>query len=441
MLLPEAPELAAHALQTVSMHAVLGEFETHYNRANVLRRLNRHADALDSYGRALALRPDFGGARNNRGATLMDLQRHIEAVEDYDRAIALDPGHANAHFNRGNALRDLHRHGEAVESYERAIALRPDFADARWNLANCRLSLGQFALGWADFEWRWKTERKARERRHFAQPLWLGDGSLENKTILLHFEHGLGDTLQFCRYAKLVAAQGATVILEVQPPLLPLLSGLEGTAAVLPSGAALPAFDYHCPLMSLPVAFQTDLSSIPATIPYLHSDPSRVAAWETKLGPRTKPRVGLVWSGSNSIRNDPRSVALEQALSLVSDQAEWISLQKEVRPADAALLAANPRVRHFGDELNDFGDTAALVQSMDIVVTVDTSVAHLAGAMGKPVWILLPFNSALWTWMLEREDSAWYPTARLFRQPRIGDWASVLGRVEENLQRQFGGSM
>jgi tetratricopeptide (TPR) repeat protein len=415
------------------------DFAAAYNNRGIsLGELQRHDEALESYDRALGLNPGYAEAHGNRGTALMELQRFPDAVQSYERALLLNPGYANAHYNLGNALRELHRHAEAVESYRRSIALKPDFADAHLNLANCLLALGDFETGWDEFEWRWRTEAKAAEKRDYAQPRWLGGQDLGGKTLLLHHEQGLGDTLQFCRYAKLAAARGAKVVLEVQPSLLPLLADLEGAAQVLPAGAPLPAFDYYCPLMSLPGAFRTDLSSVPAAIPYLRSDPLRVALWAKKLGTRSRPRIGLVWSGSRTRRHERRSIGLEEMLPLIGDWAEWISLQKEVRRIDAAILGERPDLRHFGAELNDFADTAALVEAMDLVVTVDTSVAHVAGAMGKAVWVLLPFNPVGWNWMLTREDSPWYPTARLFRQPAHGDWASVIRRVDAALRQRFG---
>jgi tetratricopeptide (TPR) repeat protein len=400
--------------------------------------LRYFAEAVESYERAIALKPDYAEAYNNRGIALGALDRPADALESYERAIAARPDYAEAFYNRGNALRELHRHREAIQSYERAVALKPDYAAAHWNLADCRLLLGDFALGWREYEWRWKLEQPGAARRDFQQPLWLGAQPLEGRTILLHSELGMGDTLQFCRYAQAVAARGARVVLEVQPPLLPLLANLEGVAQAVPRGAALPAFDCHCPLMSLPLAFKTDPTNIPANIPYLRSDPPRVAAWREKLGPKHKPRVAVVWSGSMSQRNDKRSMALSAMLPLLGEWAEWISLQKDVRESDATLLAARADLRHVGGELQDFADTAAVMELIDVLVTVDTSVAHVAGGMGKPVWILLPFNAHDWRWMLDREDSIWYPTARLFRQPAVGDWASVVGRVNAELLRQFG---
>jgi tetratricopeptide (TPR) repeat protein len=449
-----------------------GYAEAHNNRGIVLNHLGSHADALESYEQAIALRPDYASAWNHRGVALLELNRLEEALASHDRAIAINPDYAEAlnnrgnvlidldraaealpcleravalrpdyaeaWYNRGNALRELHRHAEAVASYERALALRPDYAAAHWNLADCCLLLGDFARGWEEYEWRWKLPQREQGRRDFVQPLWRRGPPAEGKTVLLHSELGLGDTLLFCRYAGEVAKLGAKVVLEVQPSLLTLLADLEGVTELLPRGAPLPAFDSHRPLLSLPLAFETDLSSIPAVIPYVRSDRARVAAWQERLGPKAKPRAGLVWSGSAALKNDKRSMALVEMLPLLANaRAEWISLQKDVPAADMGLLASRADLHHVGNELNDFAATAAVVELMDIIVTVDTSVANLAGAMGKPVWILLPFNPHDWRWMLDREDSPWYPTARLFRQPAPGDWAGVVRRVAEEFARRF----
>jgi tetratricopeptide (TPR) repeat protein len=410
------------------------------NRGAALVQLGRFDDALASYDRAIACKPDYAEAYNNRGIALSELDRAAEALESYERALAIRPAYADAFYNRGNALRDLYRHHEAVASYERALALQPDHASAHWNLADCLLLLGDFARGWQEYQWRWKLTQRNTYGQDFDQPLWLGTQPLAGRTIVLHSELGLGDTLQFCRYAKQVAALGARVVLDVQPALRPLLAGLEGAAEVVARGDPLPQFDFHCPLMSLPLAFRTDLGSIPAPIPYLRSDAARVSVWEKRLGARMKPRVGVVWSGSRLLPNDKRSMSLAQMLPLLGDWAEWVSLQKDVPAADAGLLASHPALRPLGSEFADFADTAALVELMDIVVTVDTSVAHVAGGMGKPLWVMLPFNQHDWRWMLGREDSLWYPTARLFRQSASGDWEGVISRVREALMQRFGAS-
>jgi tetratricopeptide (TPR) repeat protein len=403
------------------------------NRGVVLARLQRYSEALASHERAIALRPDYPEAYSNRGNVLSDLERYAEALACFDHAVWVKPDYADAYYHRGNALRELHRHQEAVESYERAIALQPDHASAHWNLADCLLLLGDFARGWQEYEWRWKLPRSQQDRREFQKPLWLGEERLEGRTILLHGEMGLGDTLLFCRYAREVARLGGRVILEVQPSLLPLLANLEGVSAAFSRGAPLPAIDCHCPLMSLPLAFRTELHNIPAPIPYVHPDPAQVARWRRRLGEKNKPRIGFVWSGSVALKNDRRSMALTDMLPLMSPAAEWVSVQKEMRAGDAAMLESRRELRQVGSELYDFADTAAVLALMDLVVTVDTSVANLAGAMGKPTWILLPFNPHDWRWLLDREDSPWYPTARLFLQPAAGDWESVILRVRTEL--------
>ena len=414
-----------------------GYAAAHNNRGVALAALGRLPEAIAAYDRAAALRPGYAEALVNRAIALNDLDRPLEALASCEQAIALRPGHAEAHFNRGNALRELDRHADAILAFERALEIDPGHASAHWNLADCRLLLGDFAGGWREYEWRWRLPQRVQRRRDFVQPLWLGAQPLQGRTILLHAELGLGDTLQFCRYASRVAALGATVVLEVQAALVPLLASLAGVHQVVARGAPLPPFDYHCPLMSLPLAFRTDATSIPASIPYLASDPARVAVWQRRLGPAARPRLGVAWSGSQALANDKRSMALEQFLPLLSGEVEWVSLQKEVRPADAALLPSRPGLRHFGDELRDFAETAALAQLMDLVVTVDTSVTHLAGALGKEVWLLLPFGSHDWRWQLAREDSPWYPKARLFRQPAPGDWASLVARVAGELALRF----
>ena len=321
---------------------------------------------------------------------------------------------------------------------------------ARWNLAITRLLHGDFRRGWREYEYRWLDP--SAEPRDFRAPLWLGEEPLAGKTILLHAEQGFGDTIQFARYAALAAERGAKVILEVQAELKTLMSRMEGVAAILgqpdertqgsridgapvPLAAEqdLPPFDCHCPLLSLPLAFKTDLDTVPARIPYLRAEPERVRRWQTRLAQRRSPLIGLAWAGNPFHWQDRhRSIAFNFLAPLLSEPLSFVSLQKAVPDADAKRMTDLPNLMHLGDEIADFDDTAAIIASLDLVVTIDTAVAHLAGAMGKPTWILLP-HAPEWRWMLDREDTPWYPTARLFRQKSRGDWESVIERVRASL--------
>lgn len=389
--------------------------------------------AVELIGKAIQINPKVAGFYSNRGNALKDLQRYEEAVASYDKAVGLKPDFAEVHYNRGIVLQELGRLAPALSSYQKAIAARPDYAEAYWNRALVLLLSGDFAKGWKEYEWRFKREKNYIEKRVFAQPLWLGKESLQDKTILLYSEQGLGDAIQFGRYAKLVADLGAKVILEVKDPLLGIMGTLDGVDTLVEKGTALPSFNYHCPLLSLPLAFNTRLDSIPAPSRYLSSDRDRVAKWQAKLGEKQAPRIGLVWSGNAQHINDTRrSVRLADLIGGLTTACEYVSLQKEVRDGDMQFLKSHAEVRHFGDELSDFGDTAALCDLMDIVISVDTSVAHLSGALGRPTWIMLPFSPD-WRWLTERDDTPWYQSARLYRQEKIGDWARVFARLNADL--------
>lgn len=404
----------------------------HFNRGNVLKSLKQHAAALQSYAQALALIPEFAEAYNNRGNTLKDIKQHAAALHSFNLAIQFKPDFAEAYNNRGNVLKELNQHAAALQDYNQAIAFTPDDAELHFNLGLCHLLMGNFAEGWEKYEWRWQ---RADATRKFAQPQWLGQTSLQGKTILLHSEQGLGDTLQFCRYVPMVSALGARIILEIQKPLRSLLAQLDGVAEIIAQGSELPPFDYHCPLLSLPLAFNTDLTNIPAPMRYISSDAATLAKWQTRLGAKTRPRIGLTWSGSLEHPNDQhRSIAFSVFAKICSDDFQFISLQKEVKEADIAALQTCREILHFGDELQDFSDTAALCELVDLVISIDTSVAHLAAAMGKPVWILLPFNPD-WRWLLNRNNSPWYPSAKLYRQELTEEWEKVIERVKLDLTK------
>ncbi|MEP7181889.1 MAG: tetratricopeptide repeat-containing glycosyltransferase family protein [Betaproteobacteria bacterium] len=402
------------------------------NRAGALLEAERWEDALASYDRARALGAESAAILVGRGNALHELRRHREALACYDRALTLAPDDAEALNNRGAALQELQRYDDALASYARAIDLRPDYAEAHYNDGVCRLLLGDFDRGWREFEWRWKTPAVADYNPPFDRPLWLGGEDIAGRTLLLHPEFGLGDTLQFCRYAPLAAARGARVVLQVQRPLMALLSGMAGVD-VIARGDPLPEHDFHCPLLSLPLAFDTRQDAIPAAVPYVVAAPALIRKWESRMGPRTRPRVGLVWSGNAKQPNDRnRSSRLAALRPLLGLPAQFVVLQTEMRAEDRAVLAAHPEITHYEGEFADFADTAALLSLMDLVITVDTSVAHLAGAMGRPAWIMLA-HVPDWRWLLHRDDCPWYPTARLWRQPKAGEWASVVARIGREL--------
>ena len=368
-------------------------------------------------------------------------------MASFDTAIRIKPDYAEAHSNRGNALQDLKRFDEALASYKKAIEIKPDYTVAHHNLSLCHLLLGNFQDGWQEYEWRWKNESATRlqSNRNFPQPLWLGEQSLMGKTILLYAEQGLGDTIQFCRYASLVAQLGATVILEVQRPLIKLLQNLEGVSQLVAMGDPLPAFDYQCPLLSLPLAFKTEIESIPNQVPYIKAAPMQVDYWKTKLAAHQKLKVGLVWNGGFRPNqpelwslNARRNIPLAQIAQINIPEINFYSLQKG-EPAESELVQSGNQYwdpsnfYNFASELEDFSDTAALIANLDLIISVDTSTAHLAAAMGKPVWLLNRFDTC-WRWLLDRKDSPWYPTITLYHQEKMGDWKSVLEKVKGDLR-------
>ncbi|HZB93031.1 MAG TPA: tetratricopeptide repeat protein, partial [Stellaceae bacterium] len=404
------------------------------DRAAALAATGQFDEALAAAEEALERRPDLAEAHHNRSLALHARGRFDAALASAERALALRPGFAEAHHNRGVVLQAMARFDEALGSYQEALRHRPDFAAAHCAEGSCRLLCGDLEQGWAKYEWRWQADGAG--ARAFSVPQWRGNADLAGKTILLHAEQGFGDTIQFCRYAPLVAQQGASVLLEAQPPLLPLLRTLAGPVQVVAQGETLPAFDLHSPLLSLPLAFGTTLDTIPASIPYLAASPDRIDKLAMLLPPPTSLRVGLVWSGNPAHRNDRnRSMALERLAPLLAvPDIACVSLQRDLRADEAAALPRYPAVCPLGAALGDFADAAAIVASLDLVIAVDTAVAHLAGALGKRCWLLLP-HLPDWRWLLDREDSPWYPTLRLFRQPAPGDWDSVIARVAGELMR------
>jgi tetratricopeptide (TPR) repeat protein len=397
--------------------------------------LDRFDEALASYRAAVALKPASPVAHNNMGNALLAIGDLEGSLAAYQKAIALDPGYADAYSNLGNLLQTLGRLDESVAAYDKALVLNPGATGVRWNKAFGLLLKGDYAAGWPLAEARWEMVDPSRTLAGLRTPPWLGVGDVRRRSILLHHEQGLGDTLQMLRYVPLLAARGARVIVRVPASLSAVAATVPGVAQVVVEDATLPPFDLHCPFMSLPLAFRTTLATVPSNVPYLSAPEPALTAWGKRLGPRARRRIGLAWSGAAAHRNDRhRSIGLQPLLALLHVDAEFVSLQKEYVPADEALLKADGRVRDFSADLADFAETAGLVEQLDLVISVDTSVAHLAGGMGKPVWLLLPFAPD-YRWMLGRADSPWYPGMRLFRQPVFGDWAGVVREVAAALDR------
>jgi tetratricopeptide (TPR) repeat protein len=414
----------------------------HYNRGVVLRGLERPADAIASFEAAIALKPDYAEAFSGRGAALHDLHRLTEADESLARAIALNPRNADAYSNQAKVLLDLGRPRDAITQCDKAIALSPGFAEGYVNKSLSLLTLGDYKQGFELYEWRAAVVPSIGARAG-GRPRWTGQEDVAGKTIFLTWEQGFGDTIQFCRYIPRVAALGARVVASVQEPLRRLLAQLGPDIDVVGENETPEAFDYTAPLMSLPRAFKETLETIKAPPRYLQADADDALRWRKRLADRSGAKVGLVWAGGAKLGNLIAAVADARRSIRLADLAplgkargvSFVSLQKG--PAATQGRAAPFGLFDATDELSDFADTAALVEALDLVITVDTAVAHLAGALGKPVWILNRFDTC-WRWMLGRDDSPWYPSVRLFRQPAPGDWTSVIDRVGDELIGRYG---
>jgi len=425
----------------------------HSDLGTALHMLHRMEESAASYRRATALQPNFADAHYNLAGTLLVLGEAEEAVVSYRQAAACRPDFTAAHFNLGNTLTSLLRPDEAAYSYRAALALQPDHAAAHKNLSFALLQQGNYAEGWQEYEWRVHTDGS--RLKTSTKPAWDGTG-FQGKTLLVCAEQGLGDTLQFVRFLPQVKAWGGTVILECQPPLTRLLQGVDGADVVIsrPADGSLPKqnYDLHVHLMSLPGLLGTIPDTLPVTIPYLTADPSETAKWRARLGTQSDVfRVGIVWAGSPDNNNDrSRSMTLTDFLPLLDCPGVVLySLQKGSAAAQIATLSgaievvalskesSSVEVVDLSEELQDFTDTAGALTALDLLITVDTSVAHLAGALGLPVWTLLPYIPD-WRWLLDRADTLWYPTMRLFRQPKRGDWTSVIGEVNAALRVEVG---
>jgi tetratricopeptide (TPR) repeat protein len=382
--------------------------------------------AIAAFSRAVALQPDNVEYQHNLASALQCGGRREEAVLSYRAALRLRPHFAEGWAALGNVYAELNQPQNAIDAFQRAVAIRPNFPVAQLNLGLAQLQVGDFEQGWRQFEWRLLVS-EMNLARGFTQPQWRGE-DISGKTILLHAEGGFGDALQFVRYAPKVAAGGARVLLECAASLVPLLKSVSGVSEVIARGQPLPHFDFQIPLPSLPGVFGTRIDNIPAEHPYLKSPPDRVEYWKSRLSQYPGLKVGLVWAGSGPMLSG--TLGMYAPLARIAG-IQLFSLQKG--PAASETVPAGMNLRDFTNELFDFAETAALVDCLDLVISIDTSVAHLAGALGKPVWIALVPSFSDFRWLLNRADSPWYPTARLFRQARTGHWESAINQIVEAL--------
>jgi len=414
--------------------------EAHSNLGSALRQQGRLDEAAAAIRRSVELNPQRPEALSNLGNVLQDADQLDEAISCYRRAIAIRSNYPQAYNNLGTAMRRQQRLDEAIACYRRAIVIDPHYADAHYNLGMALLAAGEMAEGWREHEWRWKTPGMLRGARHFPQPQWDGEPA-EGKTLLIHPEQGFGDSLHFCRYATLAAERGLRVVLEAPEPLVRILRSLAGVESVLATGQPLPPFDLHCPMLSMPLAMRTTLATIPAAGAYLRADAAQAAAFGARLRASgvQGPKIGLVWAG-NSRLHVPGAALLDRRRSIAPQSLaplldlpglHFVSLQK-----DGPAAPAHFPLTDFMAEMNDFADTAALIATLDLVISVDTAVAHLAAALGTPVWLLDRFDPC-WRWLTSRRNTPWYPGLRLYRQPQPGDWERVVAEVARDLRDHF----
>ena len=419
-----------------AIHIQADFFEAYINRGVTHRRYG-HADAaVANHQAAIRIRPDEATAHYNLGVALQDLRRFKEAIPAYAEAIRLRSNYTLAILNIGLSHAELLDFKEAISYYNQAIDIDKNYVDAYWNKALALLTVGDYSEGWKLYEWGLGKADMRGPKRNLTQALLTSGVAIDGKSIYLYPEQGFGDTIQFYRYVKEIKSRGAHVILEAPPALFDLFKGLHDVDTLVSAGMDIPHFDLHCPLLSLPSFCHTDLNTIPSPGRYLQADTNKVAKWSSKLGERTKLRIGLAWSSVSVFRNDKwRSMVFEDLQEILPpDKYDLICLQKEVKDVDKESFSKRPDIRFFGNDLSDFSETAALIENLDLVISTCTSIPHLGAALGKPTWVMLA-HSADWRWLLDREDSPWYESIKLYRQKKDGDWDSVLHRVVHDLER------
>ncbi|MDA9094244.1 tetratricopeptide repeat protein [Methylophilaceae bacterium] len=403
------------------------------NYGVILTEVNRTNDSYEALDKATNIKPDYAEAYSNKGNALKLLEKYDDAVKAYSKAIQLKPNYAEAYNNRGVIYKELSQMNLALKDLKKAISLKPDYPEANSTMGVTLLLTGNFSKGWEQYEWRWKDLSDPSVIRSFKQPLWDGKKSLKGKSILLYSEQGLGDTIQFSRYILLIKALGAKVILETHKELLNIVGSIDSNITIILMGQTLPHFDFQCPLLSLPLKFGTGLKNIPSPNRYIWADKRIVPKWKKKIGSQKKPLIGLAWEGNPLHKNDyNRSILLAELIPHLPKKYEYIGLQKDIRESNLKTLKRSSMIDNLIDNNVSMDDTAAIIENLDIVISVDTSVAHLSASMGKPTWILLPFVPD-WRWLLNRNDSPWYKSVKLFRQEKRGNWELVFKDLNKKL--------
>ena len=410
------------------------------NKGNTLIELNKMYEAIDCYNKALSLQNNLIDAHINKGIALEKINLLNEAIESYDKALIINPNIISIYINKGNILKNLLKLNDAIKCYDQGLKLKPDFPDLKWNKSIALLLNGQLEKGWKYYESRWTKKNFTSEVRNFKQPFWDGNYNINDKIILIHSEQGLGDTIQFFRYVKLVLERGAKVILELPKPLIKLIINSNKDLTnllIIKKGDVIPNFDYHCPMLSLPLAFKTNIKSIPNKIPYIFSNKLLIESWSKKIDKR-KFNIGVCWHGSTYADAEGRSFPLKFLEKISTfDNVALFSLQKTDGVNELNSLPKNMKVNTFGVNLDKEGaflDSAKIMQNMDLIISADTAITHLAGALGCKIWLILKFLPD-WRWMLNMDNSPWYPFMKIFRQESDGDWSMAFSFLEKELQK------
>jgi tetratricopeptide (TPR) repeat protein len=402
--------------------------------------VNTHAShfshALEDFGEAIQICSSNADLFYNRGLVHWNQKNYLAAISDYTCAIELRPEYYQAFNNRGSAYRELANFEMALKDFETSTNLKSDFADGYWNQSLIHLMLGEYEKAWPLYEYRWLSKYFPSEKRHFSVPLWIGNQSIEGKTILIHSEQGLGDTIHFCRYIKLLQKKKCKILMEVEKPLINLMKCLLPPENIFQKGGVLPKFDFHCPLISLPIVFNTSVTSVPFPKSYLTANNRRVAWWKTHLGNTEKPRVGLCWRGNPSHPNDSRrSTSLRDIIGTLKSDFEWVSLQYAIDDEEEKLLKNNKRVRHFGQLIGDFAETAAFCKNLDAVICVDTSIAHLAGSIGLDTYLLLA-RVADSRWHADGNNTPWYNNVTILRRDSDKNYPELLSQAQKQIWKK-----